>query len=109
MKVPPINGNAAQAAATSPVRTATLSLKCAPTPCTAEFCQDFNRTSHPASGLTSCCLRKSAHSAGVAVIATTNEAITAKMNASASGPTKCPCTLEVNSSGRNTAITTAVA
>ncbi len=31
------------------------------------------------------------------------------MNASAKGPTKCPWTLEVNNTGKNTATTTAVA
>jgi ribosome maturation factor RimP len=51
----------------------------------------------------------SAQSAGVEVIATISDAMTAKMNASASGPTNRPCTLEVKSSGRNTAITTVVA
>ncbi len=38
-----------------------------------------------------------------------SEASTARMKASASGPTKWPCTLVENSSGRNTAITTSVA
>ncbi len=69
----------------------------------------MRRCSHRASGRASCRHRNRAHSAGVEVIATTNEATTAKMNAKASGPTKWPCTLDVNNSGRNTAMTTAVA
>ncbi len=43
------------------------------------------------------------------VMATSSDAETARMNDKARGPTKCPCTLEVSSSGMNTAMTTAVA
>src|SRR5579883_3152379 len=50
-----------------------------------------------------------AESAGVAVKATPKDARTARMKASAKGPTKWPCTLLENNSGRNTAITTKVA
>jgi len=53
--------------------------------------------------------RNRAHSAGVEVIATRSDATTAMMKARASGPTKRPCTLEVNNSGRKTTTTTAVA
>jgi len=50
-----------------------------------------------------------AESAGRLVSATPSEASTARMKASAKGPTNLPCTLVENSSGRNTAMTTKVA
>src|SRR5256884_5460392 len=88
MKVPPRNGSAPSAAMTSPMSTRIETLRCRLTRSADQRCQLFKRCSQSASGRSSWLRNRSAQSAGVEVIATTSEATTANMNASASGPTK---------------------
>ncbi len=71
MKLPPRKGSAASAAMTRPISTAPTRRKCAATPCDRPALPGLQHaTSSRASGRASCRRSNSAHSAGVAVSAT---------------------------------------
>ena len=108
MKLPPRNGRVAIAATVSTDSAPATSAKLPSTRSMDLRCQRLMAAIQPGSGRF-WWRSSNADSAGMAVSATPNDAITARMKASASGPIKWPCTLVEKSAGRKTAMTTRVA